>query len=430
MRPNRSILALGILFLAACAGNSGGSGGGAHSAVALQNCNQPGVFKMSMPQYHDRPGSPTFQYAYEIVPAPKPIISAGLSPTIIYLPGGPGFGSNIGLGRMPGVPEYFNIIRTEQRGAGCSKDPVVDDSLHDFYTIDYMARDVLALIKKLGLTNYYIYGASFGTVHGTVLANLIEKEGLPRPKAVILESILADVPPFEEWYQGYVNQWARVKLLITPSVLSVLTNDPNAYGFTQKEWTGFITSYLKWGEVPVVGDFLPLYLNPLGSSDPVTAEKAKATIRSTMASYSRSTFAKLTFAIHCKELFFDARDTSFVNGELTPVGPQQCALAGMPRLKQYNSVDYPVTVPLYDFGGPYDPSTPADQAAYHYNHQTGAKRHLIVVGKAGHAPLTGHLQLQGCAETVWNAIYTKAASLRPALDTCDWPVDYSTADPL
>jgi pimeloyl-ACP methyl ester carboxylesterase len=399
------------------------------AAEPSEHCGASNIYRIPVPQYPDRAGSPTFQYAFQVLWGTYGIYS----PVVIYLTGGPGFTSigNFGKEGAGGVPDRYTVILVDQRGTGCSSAPEDVTYPYEFYTTEYMAEDVIALIKALKLTNYYLHGISFGTVHGTVVASLLERRGLTPPKGLILQGVVGQAYRGTEEINGYyAREWARVKPLVDPVVLQELSTSEHPYGYDLQRWRNYLNELLYYGDYPGSGSLVPMLLNPLASSDPATVEAAKTKLQADMG-FFESEKRKNTMiytAVACRELFAPYRPWYFRDGEFIVDGPEICPLLGAPEYtRPYDSANYPVTVPIYYFIGSNDPSTPPEQGGAHFDKQVRAKRQMVTVRNAGHFPLSFNLAYGGCTGSIWDTIVYAPDLLPWALSTCKVPLDYRSA---
>lgn len=99
------------------------------------------------------------------------------SPTIIFVPGGPGSGS-ISESTVEdrdeviketyeylGVPDTFNLILTDPRAVGCNGDFRFEEG---DLSSELFADDLVAMIKSTGIKDYILYAHSYGTVLATI----------------------------------------------------------------------------------------------------------------------------------------------------------------------------------------------------------------------------------------------------------------------
>jgi pimeloyl-ACP methyl ester carboxylesterase len=387
-------------------------------------CSGPNVHTISVPYFYGEAGTAFFDYAFEFVPSAYPNM-----PTVIVLNGGPG---GITIGHPFGsVPSVFNVIYTDQRGTGCNQIQSMSLPTRFFRTV-YLAQDILALIDRLKLTNYILFGASYGTQHATVVASMAEKLRMVRPSAVVLQGISGHAfRNYEEAFQAYTNEWERVKTLLSPKVVSLFDSSTLPLGFSSEQWGMYISINLLNGDLPGQGHYFQQLFKYLEAGDPKSHEQLRDYLnKSFMSQYSPRIPPEPIFKIiGCREIWGSVKMVRrLVNGRLTAAGPNICAGLGFDE--PYDSKQWPISSPIYYFQGPFDPATPMSQARYHFQHQSRAKRYFITVGQAGHGPLTRSLAYLGCAEKIWSAIGLDPSQLSVALSSCkNWPITIEAANP-
>jgi len=392
-------------------------------------CSSSDVFHVRVPYYYDRSSSPTFDYAFQFRTS-----SNSSAPVVIILGGGPGQ-TLIGAAAPEGaIPTSYNLIFTDPRGEGCNASQGAPFPV-DFFKTEYLARDVLSMISSLRLRDYIIYGASYGTVHATVTASIAERERFNLPKAVVLEGVLgrAFIGGIDEYYQTFVTEWSRLKGILDPRVVAMLSRTPLPLGYSSRDWATFIRLEMISGEVPNSGHPLVNLLNPLVSDDPGRAAAARdaldQAIRSTLA--LQPTAVSLLFeTLFCRELAGKwSVGWDLVGGNLVLSGQDFCPLIKVP-FTPYDAADWPVATPIYYFQGPNDPTIAMSNALHHFNVETRSRRNFVVVGGASHAPLAVSLQALGCSNAVWDAIAFNPAGFVSALRQCpNWPIDWTPGNP-
>ena len=115
-------------------------------------------------------------------------------PTIVYIPGGPGRSSMNSykystIFKLLIRDKLANIIFIDPIGIGCNwLNP--DKLTPEVVSTKQAAKHISKVIEHEQLDNYYIYGGSYGTQLGTVLASMIsKKENMPKPKKLVLEGV-------------------------------------------------------------------------------------------------------------------------------------------------------------------------------------------------------------------------------------------------
>ncbi len=121
--------------------------------------------------------------------------------TIVYLPGRPGGSSSGDLASDHAsklYPKNTQRLLIDPRGTGMNlswgaKHPELLSSKDT-------ANDVVEVLRKEQLTNYILWGSSYGTVVGTMLAAKIQELEIPHPKAVVLEGTLGKYLEYTEYF--------------------------------------------------------------------------------------------------------------------------------------------------------------------------------------------------------------------------------------
>lgn len=175
---------------------------------------------------------------------------------VIYLPGGPGEASIDQF--TPDALDPFTVIQTDPRGVGCNSEAETGTRIPDEgFRSEFLASDVLGIIHELKLDHYVLYGISYGTLLGTIVAAKTEQIGNP-PQALVLEGVLGSAFKPGESIQGYIDQWNLLKMRVAPAVRTELEK-PLPLGKTREEWGMWIMQMLKIGVYPYIGDiFLQL----------------------------------------------------------------------------------------------------------------------------------------------------------------------------
>jgi proline iminopeptidase len=334
------------------------------------------------------------------------------------LPGGAGAPS-IGYPRGTIFPPNFHVIYTDVRGAGCN---LSANFPPEALTSEYFARDVLSIVRFLGLGEYVLFGISYGTVHATVMTNIAQREGIQAPTALVLEGILGTWKINAQEVVDYNREWARVKATLPASVVSEF-QIPSPYGISSGDWMTLLGATLNAGTTPQNGNNTYFFLNPL--RDPITRPAALAAIQDKIAEIKRGyrpDTVRLATILHCTETTGSVYAKDLVNGEIVNTGPDLCPLIGLSHDRPYDSVNYPVSVPIYYFEGSADPNTSPANAGHHFNSQTQANRYFTLVWEGGHTDMSGTLhQLPGCTAGIFTAIARNPSGFQAALDQCPWP---------
>lgn len=386
-------------------------------------CNQADVFTIERPLYPNQKHSKTFRYRYQLFKG-----GAVDSPVIVALPGGPGVASiSANPASFPMVGPGFNIIYTDQRGSGCNilEGKEVSDQA---YSTENFASDIIAIIKKENLKKYVLYGHSFGTVHATVTASLIEQarahgEFINLPQALILEGIIGRYFKAGEALTAYQTSWNNV-LDRLPEDVQVQLRKPlppfSDLSEVSDRWGAFLFNQLYNGRFPEENVYarsfnLEWKLKLLASNNPSDIEKIKNEISNSQAEDYGYTFRVLG----CNEVFTDYPSKfSLANGTLNGIG-NYCD--GLKITRPYDSKSWPNTIPVFYFEGTDDQATPLWQARYHVENQPSGKKHFILIEGASHMPLSYSLTAANCKKAVWDSLIDDGENLSVALQTCKWP---------
>lgn len=393
--------------------------GGTTSSTTLLpsvECNVPDVHTVDVPQEYGTRDGPKLALRYRVFRSPL-----ANAPTVLVVPGGPG--SDImklsatdpyPLGAVP--PELFNIIYADARGSGCNLYPVLT-SPEKVFTIDAVARDLLAVVRAEKLTNYLLYGASFGTTAATVAGALAVSENTPEPRRLVLEGTVGRAfASFEAYFAPFEAEWTRVKTLIDPAWRTEFQKEPwsTTLMWSREQWGAFISAQLILGDVPGEGHILHYWLSQL-SAKKRAAQQYVANFMAGVGA-SSSSDSQLFMTIACRELWGSWHDGREIrDGTLRATGQDLCT-SGSERAP-YDSRAWALHVPITYFQGAHDPTTTVEQAAYHRDGQSQVERDLVMVADASHAPLTLGLRGRKCSSPVWSALAT-GKGLAAALKTC------------
>lgn len=386
-----------LLFLTLSAGGAG--------AEAPRHCHSEAVRSWERPFDDARPQRGTFRYHVHVNrPAPTD------GPAVIFIPGGPG---QTGLQTPLSYPDDFRVVRTDPRGLGCNADPRFQDADHG---TEQIARDVLSIVRELGLTRYILHGISYGSMVATVAARLSVTEGLPAPAAVVLEGVIGRAFLPGEYDRAYIENWDRLRRKLPPRVQQHLSA-PRPLGLHDERWAAWIALLLSSGEFD---DGTSLLENQLvtaldGPADSPAARSLVARVEN-LTRAAPAERARMHRWITCREIAPDMRDLSFdfhlIDGALVANERRLCD--GLALSAPFDASAWQSPSPLYYFSGELDPATPPWQARYHFDHQRGP-RTLVQVARGAHAALS--ISLMDCQNRIWESI-AAGRDLEPALAGC------------
>lgn len=385
------------------------------------NCDFAGVKTLEVPLYPDRNDARKFAFKYQIV--------GDLNPdeiVVINLPGGPG-GSSMNDYSIPqlrnnrisnGLPADVPWIMIDPRTVGCNRGDETkfpDDSL----TSEYLAHDVLSVVKDLKLKKYVIHGHSYGSQAATFVAGLAAERGITPPHALFLSGILgrgeADGSfgiPF-----NLSLQWELIKATLSPEAIKIISS-AEPLGVEDWRWGRMIRRGLYDGYYISNGVLKNPLIEKLQAIDKHDSEEQKALIASLtqdsagpslgVSDYSERLFKK----VDCHEFSPNDGSVDFIEGKLV-AGEDPCV--DDPFDRPYDSAKFEITSPIYYLAGTADPAAPYAGARHHFENQHRAQRNFMTLKGGGHTML-GWI-FQDCKNELWNAIYNQK-NLDGVLKSC------------
>jgi len=376
--------------------------------VGAEGCNGIDVLTIQNRLYPDQEDSERFAYKFSVSKGKKPD-----APTIIFLPGGPGETSIIPIPKLtPELPTSYSVVRTDPRGVGCN-DSLGQVDPYQAFSTEYLAADVLAIISHLKLTNYVLYGQSYGTHLATVVAAKSQSAGLNVPKAVVLEAIVGRaLVPGERFHDGFLNQWEEVKVHLPLSIRKFLKEEA-LREHSSKEWGTYIAMMLMAGNIPNIGNMVERSLHS-------AAESANEGFKDMVRDPSNAQIKLYQFLV-CRELttqvsapLMDAQ-LLLVNGEI--VADDKSICDGLSVDRPYNSANWKVPSTIFYFQGEKDPDVIPGHARYHFENQSHVKRYFVSVPQGSHAALSSNLC--DCSEEIWKEMTRDSSpDLDQALKKC------------
>jgi pimeloyl-ACP methyl ester carboxylesterase len=399
---------LSTLFLAALGLLAGFS---AQGQPGLQ-CRGSDIVRIQRPIFPDQEASPTFPYSFQVRKGSDPS-----APTVVFLQGGPGLGS-IGLRHLT-LPSRFTEVLIDPRGVGCNTQPELPLAA---LNTEYLASDVLAIVRHLGLKSYYLHGVSYGTLLATVTAYRAEQAGIP-PRGLVLEGVLGRALLPGETGGGYAEQWERLKTKLSPGVREALSA-PRLQGLPEAHWGHWIRTLMPLGDLPRQG--VPLlnllaYLEP--GMNPVFTAMVVQMVKDTVNSQrvTDPSAIRQHREISCREVTDQQggteSDVHLKGGRFLPNDPIYCGETRLDR--PFDAARYPLRSPIYYFSGEHDPITPLNLARHHWENQKAARRAFVTVRGGGHNALS--VNLEDCAEAIWNTIVSDPSALKQTLAGCYLP---------
>jgi len=401
----------------------------------VYKCDFVGVKTLELPLYPDRSNSAKFSYRYQIVGETN-----ADELTIIYLPGGPG-GSSIAEYDHPKVREYAistslpknkTWIFFDPRTSGCNQGDekkFPDDSLRS----EYLASDVIAVIKELGLKKYILLGHSYGSQWATFIAGQAEKEGIPTPYALVLSGVLGLGKSDGTFAIPYnlSKEWDALREKLSEESLKILDTPNNApLGFDYTAWAVVIVKGLYKGNQYVEGKLRHLLLEQLlllDSNDPVLLKdltdmlkKNSPTVVKEIQALRRGDYSDRLFEkVDCHEVSPEDGHSTFSYGRIIR-DPDDKTCESETFDRPYDSATMLTTAPIYYIAGENDPATPFSGAYYHFEHQVRSRRNFIKVPGGGHNKIG--LIFPDCLDKIWDRIF-KQEDLDTVLQECKSQVE-------
>lgn len=314
--------------------------------------------------------------------------------TLLHFTGGPGQGTHWGLFNNP-MPH--NTLLVENRGVGCSRPPTLEQMLSpSFYSSEFVARDALLVLKKLGLKKVSVYGVSYGTIPATIFASLFPES----TRAVILEGTV---------FSGTEDLWAaphRRKLLqkmldgLPAEIKEKMDSIHTQYGITDLWFSQTARTTM-------------LYTDGLNKlRDEMLALADEQDFQDKLLKLKKM-YAPMNFEPHilfatddivysmlaCQEMSLANPKVTpadaLVDGKLIPaVDPEllgTCVQLGTKATRTYYATKYPVKVPVTYFQGSDDSATPSPQGINHYKQVPQGFAQLLILVRGGHNPNLGNL---------------------------------------
>ncbi len=389
-------------------------------------CDFEGVKDLNLPLYPDKSNSPTFNFKYQIVGDLKPDDFV-----IIYLPGGPG-GSSIADYSNAEERDYMistalpaNVpwIFFDPRTVGCNRGDekkFPDDSL----TSQYLASDVLGVIRNLGLKKYIIHGHSYGSQLATFVAGQALKEGASVPHALFLSGVLgrgeADGTFSIPYNLG--KEWDLIRNEMSPKAIQIL-EEKSPLGFDTDTWSRMIQRGLYRGNYLYEGklrNILKEELAALNSDTPSELDPLLETLKSYARGEGRGDYSHRLFnKVDCHEFSPADGGAIFSEGRMI-LDPEDTTCANDPYDRPYDSATLLTEAPIYYIAGENDPAAPYLGAYYHFEHQQMARRNFVKVPGGGHNKVG--LIFPDCKDEIWAAVFDKK-DLTDVLTNCDAEVE-------
>ncbi len=361
----------------------------------------------------------------------KPIDANMSQTTIVYLPGGPGQGSILESEYSELIPKKYQQIYIDPRGTGCNFFGRGDFELATINSVQ-TAIDILEVIKAAKLTNYIVYGQSYGTLLGTILVDLIEQDSsMQPPKALLLEGTLTthylQASKYSHDHVDIVNQLLR----LNPKIQKLFMDPSHTFlGKSNNLWASYLMSVPRYGTnqdthfviqtpwqmlsrvadvldsgLALSEEDLEFFENAMNSEDNFVSPIDP---KDDLESYMDLREGFLKRAIICQEIALEipwlyygfGMQNGLVTLDNKPAIANSCAPYVMNN--PFDAKNFPFVTPTVYIQGTLDAPTPWEQARHHYEQSLSVKKVFISVVDGGHSP--SYFELAGCFEDMFNVI--------------------------
>jgi pimeloyl-ACP methyl ester carboxylesterase len=381
-----------------------------------EHCSSPEVLRIDRPVDKDDASRGRFSYGFRF----KAPTTAG-APVLVYLPGGPGSASTTEVPDF--LPEGWGYLLTDPRGVGCNTPATLpsEDVSSAFFKTEEIAADVVAAIQSRDLQDYVLFGISYGTMLGTVVAHELEAQKLTAPKAVVLEGVLGRAFTSEFVAAESIRQWDRIRGVLPADVLEELDTKEEPYGISQDGWSRAIAAFMPAG--PAI---LANQVGALSTTLGLTEEQRAGALEGLKAaaqpdpSHSSPGAVELYRQVACREIADTVPasdlDTIFQRGKVVRNMAEDGTKCRGLRLKEpFDSAKFQFSTKTFYFIGEDDVATPAWQGAYHFEKHKGSAVRVVTL-KAGHNSL--EYDQAACAPQLLTSIAAGASDLQAVLATC------------
>jgi len=378
-------------------------------------CNRESICTIYRKLKNDDGKTISIPYSFKFQP-PK-----GGSPTVVFIPGGPGQSSiQLNVRTFLHLPDDFGIIQTDPMFVGANKHPDAASFKGATNSIQ-VARDIQLALESVDAKNVIIYGSSYGTVPATILAARLSKIG-EAPRAVVLDGVVARAISIEEAKLGYLEQWQRIKNQVGSS--AVVAFDRTAIrwkedGVLNEKELSKILIYLLFFS----SDKLALALSAIEQGDAMWAQQLFTYTKSKVGISYEEDEIWFQGVISCRELFPDSNpdvdpfEYDFQgNLELAPVGNVCEKYKGKRPVDLYDSKQHQIKAPVIYLQGEYDPAISLWQVKYHSYNQKSLHKDIVIVPKGHHISLM--TSLNRCNSDFFKELQRNPKTAKRALEPC------------
>lgn len=387
------------------------------TSLHATQCDSAGICTIQRTLKDDKGKTVSLPYRFKYRP-PK-----NGAPTVIYIPGGPGGSSaHSNVKDLLQIPEGFGVIQTDPLFVGVNQGIYVN-SFQNATTSGQVARDIALAIESVGASDVIVYGVSYGTVPGTILASNLSRLG-KNPRAVILDGTVGRAVTNHQAFEDFAKEWALLKERLGPETIFAfnrLTQGLITKGQITVEQLGTILQMLMMQRSDSNGNPLLEPLLRLSLDNPQKLTQILMQLKSRVSEPESPDRKWFHGVVSCKEIFPDSNadaDPLKFTGQLEAASVvNDCSNYITPEsVNLYDSKKYQISAPVIYLQGENDPATPSWQARYHAKNQDNMTRRLLIVPNAGHGML--NKELKGCSENFFLSLQRNVSTAANSLTPC------------
>ncbi|MEZ0391731.1 MAG: alpha/beta fold hydrolase [Pseudobdellovibrionaceae bacterium] len=389
----------------------------AQSGDSSVQCEPTGICTLQRTLINDQGNPVIVPYKFKYRPAQNG------APTVVYIPGGPGGSSTqINMSEAYNIPKNFGVIQTDPLFVGVNQNKDMNSFRNTTHS-EQVAKDIELALKSVGASDVIVFGVSYGTVPGTILASQLSQQG-KAPRAVILDGTAGKSLTNAQAIQGFAKEWSLLTAKVDSGVVAafnqLIKRMIQRHQITAEEM-GTILQLTMMQRKDSRGESLWEPLLQLAVDNPKQLIQILLRLKSKVTAPDSPDRMWFHGIIGCRELFpesnAETENFSF-DGKLsaTPL-IHDCAKYAKPEeIHLYDSKNYQISAPVIYLQGENDPATPTWQAQYHASNQKNMNRRLLIVPNGGHGMLNS--DLKNCSENFFLALQQNPSTASNSLMPC------------